>query len=376
MPPAPTSSATQSRVSDAGQTDPAAQTAATSQFGFRVPDIITNLRVDQAWGYAGISTAIHEASGAYYGTPNVRQQRPSGRQVRLGVLGQRPVEPAGRRHHRCQLRLDQGCGRLCDELGRWQFYSNSNSRAMALGCRTASSAPAADVELTEAWSVNAGYQHVWGAAGTFGGKWRTSVYGGYVNGQLQRQCHPDLINQRRGCAALQPGWGGVTLAQFIPLAGNSCSPDFSFYQIGSRTQFNPHPLMDIGLDVFYTKLNYRLQRPGELGGERLAAGLHQLCVRAATSTTRALCRRSSAGSVTSIRDRLIFTRPCWPSACCSHAGGFLFPASGRAAPMRRPHVANAEPCQRRVRQRAADFASSAITPQAIRSPEFPEGSVS
>ena len=40
----------------------------------------------------------------------------------------------------------------------------------------------------------------------------------------------------------------------IPLgSGNSCSPDFSFYQVGSRTQFNPAPLMDIGLDVFYTQ---------------------------------------------------------------------------------------------------------------------------
>ncbi len=90
---------------------------AAGHFGFRVPDIITNLRVDQAWGYAGISTAIHEASGAYYGSRQQRQQRTSGRQVRLGVLGQRPVEPAGRRHHRRQLRLDQGRGRLCDQLG-------------------------------------------------------------------------------------------------------------------------------------------------------------------------------------------------------------------------------------------------------------------
>ena len=36
--------------------------------GFRVPDIITNLRIDQAWGYLGVSTAIHDASGAYYQT--------------------------------------------------------------------------------------------------------------------------------------------------------------------------------------------------------------------------------------------------------------------------------------------------------------------
>ena len=49
---------------------PRTAAAAIGQFGFRVPDIITNLRIDQSWGYVGVSTAIHEASGAYYGTPN------------------------------------------------------------------------------------------------------------------------------------------------------------------------------------------------------------------------------------------------------------------------------------------------------------------
>ena len=34
------------------------------QFGFRVPDIVANLRVDQAWGFAGISGVLHDASGA------------------------------------------------------------------------------------------------------------------------------------------------------------------------------------------------------------------------------------------------------------------------------------------------------------------------
>ena len=116
-----------------------------------------------------------------------------------------------------------------------------------------------DVELTEAWSVNAAYQHIWGAAGTFGGKWRTSVYGGYVvvnyNDNATR-----LINQRfaAGAASVTRVVRRRRIANFTPQAGNSCSPDFSFYQVGSRTQFNPHPLMDIGLDVFYTKVNSRL----------------------------------------------------------------------------------------------------------------------
>ena len=48
------------RVRDQRRTPPNA-------FGFRVPDIIANLRVDQAWGFAGISAALHDVSGAYYG---------------------------------------------------------------------------------------------------------------------------------------------------------------------------------------------------------------------------------------------------------------------------------------------------------------------
>ena len=41
-----------------------------ANFGFRVPDLVANLRVDQAWGFAGVSLALHDASGAYYGTAN------------------------------------------------------------------------------------------------------------------------------------------------------------------------------------------------------------------------------------------------------------------------------------------------------------------
>jgi hypothetical protein len=43
------------------------QTAANN--GFRMPDVVVNLRVDQAWGFAGISGAIHEATGQYWNAP-------------------------------------------------------------------------------------------------------------------------------------------------------------------------------------------------------------------------------------------------------------------------------------------------------------------
>src|SRR5437763_2414581 len=46
-------------------------TAAPTMFGFRVPDIVVNGRIDQAWGFIGVSAALHDVSGAYYLTPNV-----------------------------------------------------------------------------------------------------------------------------------------------------------------------------------------------------------------------------------------------------------------------------------------------------------------
>ena len=47
-------------------------------------------------------------------------------------------------------------------------------------------------------------------------------------------------------------------------AGNACSPDFSWWQVGSRTQWNPHPDLDIGVDVTWTHLNtaYKGNSPG------------------------------------------------------------------------------------------------------------------
>ena len=39
------------------------------------------------------------------------------------------------------------------------------------------------------------------------------------------------------------------------MPGNSCDPDWSFWQVGTRTQWNPHPNLDIGLEVMYTRVN-------------------------------------------------------------------------------------------------------------------------
>jgi hypothetical protein len=54
-------------------------------------------------------------------------------------------------------------------------------------------------------------------------------------------------------------WPPVTVSA---AGGNSCNPNFSFAQVGSRTQWTPAPGLDIGLDVFYTRLYTAYKGPG------------------------------------------------------------------------------------------------------------------
>ena len=80
--------------------------------GMRMPDIVANLRVDQAWGFFGVSGALHEAERRVLSHRRQRQQRPSRRQARLGGCDWRTAQPRRRRPDRRQLLLHGRCCRL------------------------------------------------------------------------------------------------------------------------------------------------------------------------------------------------------------------------------------------------------------------------
>lgn len=231
--------------------------------GFRVPDVITNLRIDQAWGYLGVSTAIHDVSGGYYTTPGqVGNGHPS-TTYGWAASFSGSFNLAGGDNFGFNFVWTKGAPGYAFNSGNWQIYNSSQSVGVAWivdGLFDSTRPEGQQIQLTQAWSINAGYQHIWGPAGTWGGKWRTTVYGGYV-AVTYNDAAKNIINSHLpGAAGTSPCGVPVAGAVWPPLniavgSGNSCSPDFSFYQVGSRTQFNPHPLLDIGLDVFYTKLN-------------------------------------------------------------------------------------------------------------------------
>jgi hypothetical protein len=229
--------------------------------GQQAPDVVGALRIDQAWGYAQVSAALHDASGGYYSTP-------------AGGCGAAPVNCTTTGHPSdkygfavsggftlndvlgfkgdqfgMQAAYSEGAaGYVTRATGPWQMYSSGNNAGFAWvtdGIYSGSlvAGTATNVELTTVWGVNGFYQHIWNP------KWRTSLYGGYVE--------VDYNNNAKAQICGAAGIGGAVAAPVgVGMTGvSNCNPDTSWWQVGSRTQWNPHPDLDVGVDVLWTHLN-------------------------------------------------------------------------------------------------------------------------
>jgi hypothetical protein len=110
---------------------------------------------------------------------------------------------------------------------------------------------AGQLELTRAFGATAFVEHFWTP------QFRTSLYGGvtYIE-------YNDVAK-----SLICPAGPGPFAIPVIPvgtsgLGVTNCDPDHHIWAIGSRTQWNPHPYLDIGVDVAYAKLNTAFEGPG------------------------------------------------------------------------------------------------------------------
>ena len=230
----------------------------TDTAGLGVPDFVGNLRLDQNWGYIGISGAIHRVAGRYYGTGN-DLAHPDDKYGWAAQIGGLAILPWGDTVGASFVGTKGAIG-YATKAGNWQMY---NGESVGVGWVADgifdSSNPFAGgntpIHLTNAWSVNAAYDHWWNQ------RWKTSVYGGYTkiwyDGDVTNIINehlptPPVGGLACGVPVFGAVWPPVSLGNG---AGNSCSPDFSFWQVGSRTQWNITRDFYMGVDISYTHLN-------------------------------------------------------------------------------------------------------------------------
>jgi hypothetical protein len=223
--------------------------------GMLFPDIVGNLRVDQAWGSAQVMAAMHDASGAYYTGTDVSSGHPNnafgwavGGAFSINLPSFGATSNVNSQPNVDQLRVSASytrgaVGYATNENGGSFLVNGNNSIAFANlydGWYNNQFPGGAQVQMSTAWSVYGGYQHLWTP------NWRTSLYGGYFK--------------------FDPGGNENSLACGAISNPGSCL-SWSTWQVGSRTQWNPVSQLDVGVDVLYSKLNgeFSGSAPGAIG---------------------------------------------------------------------------------------------------------------
>src|SRR5262245_60253471 len=198
--------------------------AGASYGGFQAPDVVANLRVDQAVGSSQVWGAWHPVTAGYYNALPAHPDDTSGFAVGAGIKLNAPMIGQGD-YFQAQVTYTQGAMRYLFQTPNTDWFKRDGFPAGPFGFGNLNDATvggafgvnASDLELTTGWGVNAAYEHFWNP------RWRTSLYGGYAAVQYNGASNAML------CAAegAANGTGSGTTA--VALAG--CDNDWSTWWV-------------------------------------------------------------------------------------------------------------------------------------------------
>ena len=220
------------------------------------PDIVGNLRVDQAWGSAQIMGAIHNVNSGYFtagvpgtGSPGMATgwALGAGFKFNLPMLGKGDYVLAqftygvGAMNYVASGDNDAQTASNADGLN---FLTMQNGAGVINGGATTlttgfgpladavygSAASGVGLQLTSGWSITGGYEHFWMP------NLKTSLFGSY--GEID---YNGAASQMLSCA--------------VGIAGCAGSADWSLWQIGSRTVWTVVPNLDLSVEVMYQSLS-------------------------------------------------------------------------------------------------------------------------
>ena len=220
--------------------------ASTNSYaGFSYPDLVGNLRVDQAWGSAQIMGALHGVAATYYGATEASGHPNDEVGYAIGAGIKLKADMIGKGDYlQAMISYTHGASRYNFMNPNFNHGLRDGGEAAfgvlsdAVYGGTLAGGNASGLELTNTWVLNAAYEHFWNA------RWKTSVYGGYASVMYGEQASAML------CSNLGTGAGTGTTAVATP----GCDADWNVWWIGSRTQWNVTKDFYLGLDVIYQRL--------------------------------------------------------------------------------------------------------------------------
>jgi hypothetical protein len=226
------------------------------------PDIAGNLRVDQAWGSAQIMAALHNDSGGYYtNIPGaVSATVVPGAQV-FGHPGESWGWAVGggakfvnfllpRDMIEFQVNYCHGAFAYCNIPGLYTqnwMYGRANTLAVGYAMDGVFN-NSGQIQQTDSFSFAVGYQHYWNQ------QWRTAVVGGQTYNMFNGNATSQLCGTAPGSQPFAGLYGSVTQTTGVvggQVLNLNCSPNWSQSSVSTRTAWNPHPFLEIGLDLIW-----------------------------------------------------------------------------------------------------------------------------
>jgi hypothetical protein len=222
--------------------------AQTDQYaGQEWPDVVANLRIDQAWGSAQIMGAAHQVRAqdytnglAFSGHPGDETGWAFGAGIKLNapMLGKGDYVIAQFTYAKGAMDYVASGSPALEVVTDGDALPAHSSQAWGPMFDSVVTNPTAtssgSQDLTKGWSVTGGYEHHWNS------QWKTSLYGSY--GKVE---YSDAAS-----AVLLPA-GAV--------AGSSANWDF--WQVGSRTVWTPVTNLDLSLEVMYNNMDTAFASP-------------------------------------------------------------------------------------------------------------------
>jgi hypothetical protein len=231
--------------------------------GQQVPNIVANLRVDQAWGSAQIMGALHQVGARYYssaagisGCPAAQSDVSGcnyptdqwGWAVGAGLTLKMPWDAKDTLSG--VIAYGEGATRYIASLQGNNFMHKQGVAVGQLSDGIFATPGVAglngDIELTEVWGGTVAFEHYWTPS------LRTSWVFGYMNVSYNDNAKALIAaNNAAGASCAGAAIGTGIKAGTV----SNCNPDWSAWRLASRTMWNPVANLDVGLEIAYSKID-------------------------------------------------------------------------------------------------------------------------
>ncbi|WP_398473369.1 porin [Tardiphaga sp.] len=237
--------------------------AGNSYGGNHIPDVVANLRLDQAWGTLHAAAAMHTITPGFY-TGTINHPDDSYGFAVTGAVEFKNLPTGAGDSLKLEATYGKGAakyvfGGTTDTLGGGR-YAHAEGNTMGFGyVLDGVFGPGGQVQQSEAWQVSAFYEHYWNPA------WRTSVFGNYS--------HISYGDTGNALLFASLNAGRTSNGGFLA-PGTTGNFDLGLTQIGTRTAWTPVRNLTLSAQFTYSRLEQNLNGAwvGAIPGKVTPAG--------------------------------------------------------------------------------------------------------